>query len=266
MPNNPRRGAVLLLEGFVVLVSILAAFLLEGWRNDRELARDLEQELASVQLELGRNRDQITAEVDVLRRLGTAGDALVGALSSSDASQVSVPDTIAFLALQWHPSFSPSLGAVNALISSGRLAQIVNPDLRLGLAGLSESVNDALEEEVFARQISVEQLLPLVGENVDYGPISRIAIEFFGLSGNQGLTPQERSIDRPVPTEGSMLLPNSSAIRTAALRRNTWLGAARSEFEQLREHLDDLITLIALEIGQPPAFLYVDGGPDSGVE
>ena len=36
---RPRRGVWLLAEGFVVLVSILAAFFLESWRTERSGAR-----------------------------------------------------------------------------------------------------------------------------------------------------------------------------------------------------------------------------------
>ena len=58
MPDSETRGRAgrLVAEGLVVLFSILAAFLLEGWRADRELAGELSQELVSVQRELEANR------------------------------------------------------------------------------------------------------------------------------------------------------------------------------------------------------------------
>ena len=54
MATSRRDGVGLLLEGVVILVSILAAFFLEGWRADHELARELSEELESVQVELER--------------------------------------------------------------------------------------------------------------------------------------------------------------------------------------------------------------------
>lgn len=201
-------------SGLVVLLSILAAFFLEGWRDDRELARELQQELASIRVELERNRDLIAAEIATLDRITTAGAAFAEALASSNAPDVLMSDTLVFLGAQWHPSCSPSLGAPNALISSGRLAQVQGTDLRLGLAGLSEAVNDALEEEVFARQVSVEQLLPLIGERADL-----------------------------------IAIPNSPAVRNALIRRNTWLAAATTEFAQLDLHMADLIAAVGMEDG-----------------
>jgi len=249
MPDPSRRGVALLLEGLVVLVSILAAFFLEGWRADRELERELGQELASVRAELERNRDLIAVELAALDRVTTAGAALAAALRVEAGSTVSVPDTLVFLGAQWHPSFSPSLGALNALIGSGRLAQVAETDLRLGLAGLEDAVNDALEEELFSRQVSVEQLLPLIGEEADLTPVSEIAVHYLNLGGPEGLNLQEQSLGRPVPGAGPMLIPNTPSVRNALIRRNMWLGAAIMEFSQLDAHIEDLIAIISSEAG-----------------
>ena len=249
MSKAPRRGVALILEGLVVIVSILAAFLLEGWRADAELARELEQELASVGVELERNRDLIAAELIALDRVATAGAALAGALREAPGSTVSVPDTLVYLGAQWHPSFSPSLGALDALISTGRLAQVQGTDLRLGLAGLRELVNDALEEELFARQVGVEQLLPLIGEEADLTPVAEIAAVHLTLNGSEGLTPQERNGGRPVPGAGPMTIPNTPSVRNALLRRNMWLTGALAEFTRLHSHVGDLIELIPASDG-----------------
>jgi len=247
VPEKPSRFGALVLEGLVVLFSILAAFFLEGWRADRELARELDQELVSVRVELQRNRELIAVEVEALRRVESAGSGLLGLLASSSMSTVSVPDTLAFLAAQWHPSFSASLGAVTALINSGRLAQVEDQELRLGLAGLSSLIDDALEEELFARQIGVEQLLPLLGEVGDWETVTQVARSYFGLEGSsglEGLTPQERNVGRAVPGSGSVIIPNAPSVRAALSRKATWIAAARAEFTSLDSHIVDLIRSI----------------------
>jgi hypothetical protein len=247
MSDRPRRGTGLLLEGIVVLVSILLAFFLEGWRADRELARELSQELSNVRVELERNRDAIAAELLALARLETAGLALGETLRASASPTVAVPDTLAFLSAQWHVTFSASLGAVDALISSGRLAQVENTELRLGLAGLSAAVEDALEEEIFARQVAVEQLIPLISESGDWSVVTDVARGYFGLDGSaglEGLTPQERNQGRALPNASDLLVPNTPAVRNALARRTIWISAARAEFAQLDTHIADLVALI----------------------
>lgn len=230
----------------MILLSILAAFFLEGWRADRELAGELREELASVQTELERNQALVEAEIVALDRQISGLNALVSILDSANGvTRVSVPDTLAWLATGWNLSLNPSLGAVRALIASGRLAQVDNPELRLGLAGLDEAFADVLEEEIFARLIAQEQLAPLLGREI---PLDfRIGNEFFGTT-REGLTPQERVRTLPLPSYGSVEFPSNLPIRNAIVLRLAWLTSGRAEFVQLHARLEDLVELVSSEI------------------
>ena len=81
-----RTGLRLFLEGMVVLLSILAAFFLEGWSDDRQLAQEVRQELASVSLELQRNREVVEAEIDAIRRVTTGASLLIEAMEAADGT------------------------------------------------------------------------------------------------------------------------------------------------------------------------------------
>ena len=250
MPIPSERRVELLLEGVVVLVSILLAFLLEGWRQERELRHDLNRELASVQLALERNRELAAAEIAPLDRVSAAGDAVVAAmLSAAGESHVAVDDTLAALAIQWNISFSPALGAVDALISSGRLAQIENPELKLGLAGLREIIRDVVEDEIAATEYTRNLLSPEMAR-LDALPGGRAIDAFLRSAGEAGLTPQERIGGDPLPSFGSVSLPTDLAIRNYLSMRLGSLGSARSEFTLLRDHLDMLVSLVVAEQGQ----------------
>lgn len=236
----------LVLEGIVIVLSILIAFFLEGWRDDREVREEVQQALANVQRELDRNRELVALEVAALDRHLPAGNALVALLDGAGANEVVVvPDTLAWITTGWNLSFSPSLGAVDALIASGRLAQIENAQLRLGLAGLRDLFNDALEEELSARQIVIEQIAPLLGGRIqlDYD----IGAEFFAHRG-RGLTPQERVRDLPFPSRGGVEFPTDLRVRNAIVFRLGWLTSARAEFDLMQAHLRDLSDLLAEEV------------------
>ena len=249
MATSRRDGVGLLLEGVVILVSILAAFFLEGWRDDHELARELSEELESVQLELERNRDLAELEIVALDRILAGGNALIAALVAADgAPYVAVVDTLAWLGATWNVSFSPSLGAVDALIASGRLAQVANPELRLGLAGLRDVVTDAFEEEVFAREVSSRQVLPLVGEHVDLNSLMEVGNKFFAPAGADGVTPQERGRNRALQSSGTIDFPTRTAVRSAIGHRLAWLSSARSEFQGLQLQLETLIDWVSEEL------------------
>ncbi len=243
------RAGRLLAEGVVILVSILAAFLLEGWRADRELAGELRQELASVQRELETNRDLLLAEIEATDRITVGTNALLAELNAAlERESVFVPDTLAFLGGMWNTTFDPSLGAIEALITSGRLAQISNPDLRTGLAGLRDRVVDTREEQLVARLLLVEQLLPLIRNVVDISPLADAGDLLMEASEDDALTPQERVRLRALESGTGVSFPNSPAIRNTIRYKAVYLSSGRSELAALAAHIEVLIDQVAAEI------------------
>jgi len=252
MVKRKRRLGALMAEGFMVLVGVLGAFLLEGWRSDRELAREVRQELQSIEGELRRNRDAVEAEIESLRRVTEGGQALADRIQATpEGSILTIPDTLLFLAAVWNPTYNASLGAVEALLASGRLAEIGNPDLRLGLAGLDDAIVDASEEEVFARAITVENLAPELDDALNWPSFEAVLSEFFGAAGD-GESPQGRAVGRPIPGTGSVDLVASRRIGNLVLRRVLWQRAAIGEFRRFERRLGDLLTLVELELGRAP--------------
>lgn len=251
MGNNTYRrdGVRLALEGFVVLVSILAAFFLEGWRDDRELALEVDQELVSVRLELGRNLELVHAELGALGRIISASDHLLGRLTDErGAEAVIVPDSLVWLATTWGPTFDVSLGAVDALIASGRLSQVDDHELRLGLAGLRDMFADASEEQTLAQRLTFDRLYPILEERMDLDPIRRVSAEFI-LSGQRaGAAPQEETTDRAMPTHDMVRFPNGPAVRGVLNTRLVWYEAAIAELRRLPPHLTSLMDQISAEI------------------
>ena len=240
------RGMALLVEGAVILASILAAFVLEGWRADRELARDLTQELESVYRELQRNRDLVSAELSVVNRLNSSAAALLGELHAEpEAPIVAATDTIALLATVWAPTIDPSLGAVEALISSGRLAQLPDPRLRQGLAGLRDQFQDAREEQELAISIRDNQLFPLLQDRLDYRAFREILVE---LAEGGNAQSQESMSVRPFPSLGSVEYPNGASIRNALELRLLIYLTVQDEMSRLQVFLDDIIAVLEDEL------------------
>lgn len=237
-----RRGMALVIEGLVILASILAAFFLEGWRADRELARDLTQELESVYRELERNRDLVSAELSVLDRLTSSSAALLVELHANpEASTVEATDTIALLSTMWAPTIDPSLGAVEALISSGRLAQLPNPRLRQGLAGLRDQFQDAREEQQNAIAIRDNQIFPLVRDRLDYRAFREILVELAEAGNAQS---QESMSVRSFPSVGIVAYPNGPSIRNALELRLLIYLTVQDEMSRLQVFLDDIIAVL----------------------
>ena len=250
--TDTRRSATglrLLSEGLVILVSILAALFLEGWRDDRASAIELQHELSNVGRELSRNRDIVLAEINTIDRIVESVEHLVERLEANpEARFVAVNDSVAWLATLWGPTLDPSLGAIEALISSGQLAQIDNADLRLGLAGLRDMLGDATEEQMFALHVSTDELHPRILESPDFSALRRVSQEFLTLSQGAGLSSQQQTVRRQMPTYRSIAYPNDVSIRSGLYLKVMYYEAAIAELRPLLEHFDDLVDLVAAEI------------------
>lgn len=73
MPHGPHRSSTvsrLLLEGLVVIASILTAFALDAWWADRQLTGEVVVDLQGVDRELAANVELVTFQIDELHELG----------------------------------------------------------------------------------------------------------------------------------------------------------------------------------------------------
>ena len=226
----------LALEGCMVVASILIAFLLDAWWTDREFRQEINQELLSVTRELQDNRQLLSDEIVLIDRISASASALIEQMESvDDKPTVEISDTVAWLVTALGPTLDVSFGAIDALTSSGRLAHIENPELRSGLAGIKGVFDDVVEDELIARQIQLEQQLPMISDSFDLRAVARVDAAVF----ETGWLPTD-----PVPSYGTVQYPNNLAIRNVLINRMMWLTSAKFDMARLVEHLDRLIVLM----------------------
>lgn len=187
---------------------------------------------------LADNRERITFQIDMMERVVSAQETLLDAASSdADARHQTVPDTLAWL-VSAVPTLNASLGAVDALIASGRLALIEAPGVRASLSGIRGAIGDAAEGQVQARSLYFDQLVPLTRDRFNRSGIAHITDEFFSAGRVPG---------RGLVSHSMVGYPISPAIFAITLERRLHyqvsLGEMRQlldEFEQLRQMTADL--------------------------
>ena len=157
-------------------------------------------------------------------------------------------DSIAWLGFLWTPTLDPSLGALDALIASGRLARIDDQELRGMLAGLKDQFADAQQEDLLAERISLDQLLPHLRGAEMLRSLRRVTTDFILAGQRAGATPQEASVELPLPSYGSVRFPNDPAILAALTFKLVWYTSATGELGALLDHLDDLYRLMSAEL------------------
>lgn len=248
MTEPATRTRRLLLEGFVIVASILLAFAIDaGWdeRQERAAERRL---LTSLEAEFAQHIEDLHESSGTHARLASLTRALFDTLSSrAEGEEVVVSDSLAYATMRARTT-EISQGELDAALASGRVDLVGDPELRRRLAGWPGVWDDAEEEEVWTVEFFLGRLGAELGRSAD---VSTALMEGL-LAGRTAEGPGSAQPRR---------IRNTAALRAAlAMRFTLELGAfygmenalleARVIRGQLRERL-----------GLPPVPDPTDGPP-----
>jgi len=143
-----------LIEGVLIVASILLAFGIQAWwdeRGDREIEHSL---LVELQAEFEANRASLQSTADAYRRTREAAEALT-AIGSSD-SRPNADSLAALFGTASSPAhWEAASGALATAVNSGRITLIQNPQLRRRLVAWDGVTSDLYADE--ASRIDVVQ-------------------------------------------------------------------------------------------------------------
>ena len=236
-----RSWGFLLTEGFLIVVSILFAFALDSWWDER---RDRKDELAI----LHALHDEFTANRQVIthyRGLNQNGieslNALLQAIGAGRwVSDSRTPDeALAYLILA--PTPDVGAGVLNALISSGRIELLQNNELRIRLANWQGVFAELLDDLLPSKGFAYDTVIPYV---IDQGLPVIGAFESMDIPFNKQV-PRRSLADAP-ETLGKLLvdprLPSMLEIRTGILLH------ADQEYETVLAEVDGVLMDIEASI------------------
>lgn len=138
------------IEGAVIVVSILLAFSIDAWWNNRIEQQREQEQLVSMRAEFQSSLvglDEILTSVQ-----GHAQDieTLIALLKAAGDEPVLVPGPLLGSAITWRTS-DVSTSTLDALMASGDLNLLRNTELRANLAGFPAFLLDVTEDEIIAQ-------------------------------------------------------------------------------------------------------------------
>jgi len=151
------------LEGAVIVLSILLAFGIDAWwdasqerRDEQQVLQGLETEFANLELEL---------EEGVVRyeRVARHIELLLDSLPVTPDLPLSRLDSAIFN-LTYDGTFDPGAGTHSALVASGRLGLIRDPELRARLSSWQSVMDEVVDNEVIMRTFVATVLVPALAE------------------------------------------------------------------------------------------------------
>ena len=217
----------------MILVSILLAFGLDAWWDGLAEGRQLRQQLGSVEAEIRENRDLVVFQIDLMDRMIETGAVLVATIDSAGPAggMVVAPDTLVWIPMSL-PTLDASLGAIDALVASGQLAQIGDPEVRTLLAGLRDRIEDAVEEQEQAMTVYYDHFFPrLIGAGYRTPSVVEQGVFDFWA---------ERIPGRPARSFGTVEFPADPALAETLSERLLLYVISVGEMRELLATLDEL--------------------------
>jgi hypothetical protein len=237
-----RNIAKLALEGAVVVISILIAFALDAWWNDRQLQQETAEDLAIVQFELVENIRLIRVTTDIIDQVLAANNVLIAKLlTQPDSAMVEIDDTTVWWGIFNNPTLDLSFGATDAWIADGRLGALGSPILRQRLASVRGKVGDVVEEQQVAREISVREIYPLIMDEIG-------DIELVQEIVSAGLQARQKTSVQVISDSGTISVPNSNALRFLLRARSLWYEASMYETRDFQTELEEIQLLLQEEV------------------
>lgn len=221
-------------DATLIIVSILIAFSLDAWWDDRIEQQEIRDTLHAVHVDFSSTKDELRTVVDANKRYIDLVTKLIS-LESDDIGSLdaSVKSELAYLLPTGGITFDPVLGSVDALISSGQLNRVRNLQLR-SLIGAWPALMDEIGED---QQILIDMYMAQQERSVDLG------IYLLSLRGSlTGISLQSDDEVLATATNDAEMLNRLAAHRFA-------IQGLNEELRDVEDHLDKILHLLEEELG-----------------
>lgn len=222
-----------LLEGLVIVVSILLAFSIDAWW-DNHLEQQREREhLESMRAEFQASLSGLDGVLASIQGHAKDVESFIALLKAAGDEPVLIPGSLLGSAITWRTS-DVSTSTLDALMASGDLNLLRNVELRANLAGLPAFLSDVTEDEIVAQHFA---------ESVMSVFLAREGLAEIAYANRSGVPGPEGIKTLTAPHEISVLSSAELIGLLTARRVHFWysevgLPAVRSYLEMLIEQID----------------------------
>ena len=167
MAEGPRVGRILV-ETFVIVSSILLAFGIDAWWEDRRDRVEETEILAGLHREFTGYRDQLRRGIDRHGEMLEAMAAILAAVEHGQWTSTKWGADEAIGRLLAPPTSDLGNGVRDALVQGGRLELLSDATLRERLAQWPAYHSELVDDQVFSRQVVLTHVIPyLTSQGLD---------------------------------------------------------------------------------------------------
>ena len=221
-------------EGVLIVVSILAAFWIDSWRDDRQLATEEQELLRQLKAEFEVNIDLLAERRSQHAANQAAARNLLSATGPKPNTAVLATEDLGknlLRMLQWW-TFDPQTGVLTGMIQSGKLSVISSDSLRTNLASWPARLQDLTEDELYLAGFTKDLIYPVLHPTT--------AMRNFVLMPNVGPS--------AFPDNSEQLLRNRQ-FENVVIQKLAMEEELLDIYDDIGAHIDSTVALIEKEIG-----------------
>ena len=218
-----------LLEGVVIVGSILLAFGVQAWWDARQEAELVDRGLRAILEELSVVRRQVVEDIPYSQSAFDNAERLLASLDSvADGAALTVPDTV-LAALFWDYVLDAPTSMVGSFTSSGRLDALRSIELQRALLEWLSLIEDQRDDQTRTSQFGVVELRPFLRSHFEVRNAQRVELAEHDPS-------------------GSTRLQSTQELRNLVEWQRRWLWRLKGQDVALRLHGEKLDSLVRLEL------------------
>lgn len=222
-------------ETVAIVLSILLAFAIDAWWNERNerleeqrVLQQLTEEFETVAAQLG---GYVAMDRRTLRNVSRIDSLMQDALADGRRAITARDSTLRWLWTQG--TFAPTLPTFDGLRTSGRLTLIQHQELATALSAWPAQLEDAVEHQEQSLDIIFQFVYPAAMQTFNVGPPH-----------DQTLAYIDRLADPPPPDARSRI-PVTLELANAVNTRAGWMHFSVLEMSGLQEHAARMLDLLA---------------------
>jgi len=229
----------LLVEGAAIVMSILLAFAIDAWWDNRHERVEEQRILESLKAEFLANAELIPSYLERHRRSADYTWALLDAMKAAEPGSTIRYPAAKFIHVLEHSSTDPQRGALDAILQSGELRYVTNPAIRERLAAWPRLVVYATENEYLLINLWTPKLLEALAKDVDVTIIGDVDDTCW----------EDPTLEQCAAIEIS--LPRNTEVMAYLYEIGEYADEGARELGLLVEEANDIVILINQELAIP---------------
>ncbi len=225
-------------EGAAIVMSILLAFAIDAWWDNRHERIEERRILESLKAEFLSNAELIPSFIEGHRRSAEYTWALLDAMKAAEPGSTIRYPAAKFQVLG-HSSTDPQRGALDAILQSGELRYVTNPAIRERLAAWPRLVVDATENEDLLRNLWDPKLIEALAKDVDLTILGDVDDTCW----------EDPTLEQCAAIEIS--LPRNTEVMAYLYQTGSYADEGARELGILVEEANDIVILINQELATP---------------